>query len=103
MDAAADGAMSEAGLPCVVATPRDALNELKWHQDALDRVVVWYRHRGAPDDRRAVPGTQILELGRSFLRIHGPHGGTSIPYHRVLVIERDGKPVWRRRQPDAEP
>ncbi len=79
-------------------TPRDVLNELKWRHDALEEVLVWYRHRGAPDDERAVGGDKILELGRSFFRVQGPAGGTTLPYHRVLRIEREGRLVWERRR-----
>lgn len=84
------------GRSVIVPTVRDALNELVWRHDALDEVVVWYIHRGAPDDHRAMPGDRILGLGHSFMHIEGPRGGTHIPYHRILRVERNGRPVWLR-------
>ena len=79
-----------------VATSRDVLNELRWRHDALAEVQVWYRHRGAPGDRRVVTGDRIRALHRSFLEIDGRWGGTLIPYHRVLRIERAGRARWTR-------
>ena len=57
-----------------------------------------YVHRGAPGDVRIVAGSEIAELGPSFmeLRSEGPMPAM-IPYHRVLRIELDGSPVWERR------
>ncbi len=83
-----------------MATPRDVLNELKWRFQALGPdVVVWYLHRGAPDDRVAVRGSDIRALHRSFFEVEAPLGATMIPYHRVLRIDREGHEVWRRRAP----
>ncbi len=79
-------------------TPRDVLNELKWRHDALDEAVVYYVHRGAPDDTRTVAGDRILELHQSWIEIPGPEGSTMIPYHRVLRIDRGDKTIWLRRQ-----
>jgi uncharacterized protein (UPF0248 family) len=55
-------------------------------------------HRGAPDDERAVKGSDIIDIGASFFELAsvGP-GSAMIPYHRVLRIEVDGALVWERR------
>jgi hypothetical protein len=75
--------------------PREVLNELKWKEHALDDALVWYVHRGAPGDARAVSGRDVRALGASFLEL----GDASIPYHRVFRIERPaGTVVWERRQ-----
>jgi hypothetical protein len=72
--------------------PREVLNELKWRDGALDEALVWYVHRGAPGDARAVRGGEIRGLGTSFLELED----ASIPYHRVFRIERAGAVVWER-------
>jgi uncharacterized protein len=77
-------------------TPKEVLNEIRWRHDALEHVVIGYLHRGAPGDQRTVEGSKVLELGRSFFRVEGPQGGTSLPYHRVLWIEWEGRRVWQR-------
>lgn len=77
--------------------PRTLLNELKWHHDALDEVTVVYVHRGAPGDVASFEGRAILDLGRSFVEVEGPAGGTMLPYHRIVRIERAGEVVWERR------
>lgn len=77
---------------------KDFLNDLKWHHDALDRALVHYVHRGAPGDERAVPGSQIVELGHSFFTLLQAEGRSgSIPYHRILRIDLDGALVWERK------
>jgi uncharacterized protein (UPF0248 family) len=71
---------------------RDVLNKIKWSGD-LDKVEVWYVHRGAPDDRMVVNGGSISDVGRSFLKV----GNSLIPHHRVFRIIYHGKVVFDRR------
>jgi uncharacterized protein (UPF0248 family) len=79
--------------------PREVLNRLKWgDKNKLPSAKVTILHRGAPDDRRVIEGTGILELGRGFMRVLSPEGEVEIPYHRVLQIEVDDRVVWRRRR-----
>ena len=78
-------------------TPRDVLNELKWRRAALDEAIVYYVHRGAPDDTAIVSGDRIINLHHSWMELPGPQGSVMIPYHRIFRIERDGKPIWERR------
>jgi len=46
--------------------PREVLNELKWHRGRLEDAQIIILHRGAPGDRKVIPGSDIVELGRSF-------------------------------------
>lgn len=79
--------------------PREALNKLKWDEHALDDALVWYRHRGAPNDVMCAKGADITRIGASFFHVRNERGWepTMIPYHRVLRIERGGALVWERR------
>ena len=81
--------------------PREVLNELRWRHDALAQARVHYVHRGAPGDEKVAAGEEILRLETSFFILRGEHGETSIPYHRVLRIERAGEVVWERRAPPS--
>ncbi len=82
--------------------PRAQLNELKWHHDALEKAVVHYVHRGAPGDRAAIDGEDIVDLGRSFITIQTPDGQGQIPYHRVFRIDRGQETIWERSQMHEE-
>lgn len=77
------------------------MNDIKWQKNAIDRVIVHYVHRGAPGDERAAKGTDIVDIGASFLELRsvGPMPAM-IPYHRILRIEVDGALVWERRAPE---
>lgn len=79
-----------------VPTPRDILNGLKWRYGALDEAVVYYVHRGAPDDTGVIPGDRIVDLHRSWIELPGPEGNVMIPYHRIFRIDRRETTVWRR-------
>lgn len=77
---------------------REVLNKLKWSGEAkLSDVRVMILHRGAPDDRRVIEGKDILELGRSFMRVVSPEGEVEIPYHRILRIAAGGHVIWEKR------
>lgn len=79
--------------------PRDVLNKLRWGgEDKLPGAKVTILHRGAPSDRRVINGTEILELGRGFMRVVSPEGEVKIPYHRILQIEVGGRVVWKKRE-----
>ena len=72
---------------------RDALNELKWKYDHdLKNVKVYYVHRGAPGDHKVIDGEDIVDLGRSFIKLKEG----VIPYHRVFKIKMGGKVVFSR-------
>lgn len=76
-------------------TAKDALARLKWKEQVPDwtKVFVTIRHHGAPNDRKSVSGDRITGLGTSFFELDGE---THIPYHRILRIEWDLKPVYER-------
>ena len=76
--------------------PRDIFNEIKWRFD-LAKCKVHYIHRGAPDDMKIVDGSLIMDIGRSFLVLHGAFEDVYIPYHRVLRIEYEDQIVFDRK------
>ena len=77
--------------------PREVLNKLKWGGgDELQSARVTILHRGAPNDKRVIEGSDILELGRGFMRVVSPEGEVDIPYHRILQIEARGEILWRK-------
>jgi len=63
--------------------PRDILNEIKWKGLDIKHCTIYYIHRGAPGDTKAIPGSFLRTIGRSFFETID---GTSIPYHRILRI-----------------
>ncbi len=73
------------------------LNRLKWtgRMDGCEIVIL---HRGAPGDRKRIPGIWITELKKSYLHYRDPNTRreTCIPLHRVLEIRLEGKAVWKR-------
>ena len=74
---------------------RETLNFLKWGERCDPaRVAVTYIHRGAPGDIRKISGDEIRELDRSFMVLEE----CSIPYHRIVLIEREGETLFRRRR-----
>ncbi len=76
-------------------TPRDVLNELKWRKDEdLGEAKIFYVHRGAPGDFRTLSGSEIEDLGRSFIKCVEGH----IPYHRVFKIEYEGEIEFERER-----
>ncbi|HLE47120.1 MAG TPA: RNA repair domain-containing protein [Candidatus Thermoplasmatota archaeon] len=55
------------------------------------RLVI--RHRGAPQDEKAVVGSPITDLGASFFEVDAE---TRIPYHRIQRIYHRGAVVYER-------
>ncbi len=73
------------------------LNRLKWGGEAeLQGAKVTILHRGAPNDKRVIEGSDILELGRGFMRVASPEGEVEIPYHRILQIGARDEILWRK-------
>ena len=67
---------------------------MKWTQgESLDEAVIWYVHRGAPDDTLRITGDKIKELGAGFFDTED----ATIPYHRILKIEYRGKVLFEKR------
>ncbi len=76
--------------------PRLLLNEIKWRFD-LARCRVYYIHRGAPGNIKAVEGSAIRTVDRAFLIFEGEPHEVYIPYHRIVRIEFDGRVVFERQ------
>ena len=72
--------------------PRDVLNRLRW-TEGLEGITVTYLHRGAPGDRLTIRGEDIVDLERSFFVTVE----SKIPYHRIRLIEKGGKVLYRER------
>jgi len=70
---------------------RGLLNEIKWTKD-LEKVEIWYVHRGAPNDTKILSGKDIVTIGKSFFDT----ANASIPYHRIFKIVYEGKIVFER-------
>ena len=56
--------------------PKDVLNKIRWtgNQD-LTGVEIWVLHRGAPGDRKVIPGEEVRELEHSFFMVVSGAGG----------------------------
>ena len=77
--------------------PREMLNKLKWGgEDELQSAKVTILHRGAPNDKRVIEGSDIIELERGFMHVVSPEGEVEIPYHRILRIEARGRVLWEK-------
>lgn len=75
--------------------PREILNELKWRPgSSLCDAEITYLHRGAPNDEIVIPGSEIVDLERSFFVTKE----SKIPFHRIKRIMYRGEKLF-----DAEP
>jgi uncharacterized protein len=85
-----------------LTNPRDVLNRLRWEdgRDRLEGVVIFYRHRGAPNDTATLRGEDVQAIGRSFLDL--PEGAR-LPMHRILRIDVDGRTLWDRTRHGRPP
>ena len=77
--------------------PRLILNEAKWRFD-LSKCRVYYIHRGAPGNVRAVDGSAIKSIERGFLVLEGQPHEVYIPYHRIIRIDYNGRVVFERTE-----
>lgn len=75
----------------VMVSIRDILNEIKWTKD-LQKVEIWYVHRGVPNNTKILSGDDIVQIGRSFLETKT----ASIPFHRIFKILYNGEVVFQR-------
>ncbi len=75
--------------------PRNILNKLKWKEDLdLDKVEVWYIHRGAPNDTKKISGKEIIEIKRSFMKTTS----AMIPFHRIFKIRYKNETIFERKK-----
>ena len=70
---------------------RDILNEIKWTKN-LEKVKIWYIHRGALNNTKIISGIDITSIGRSFLETTT----ATIPYHRIIKILYADKTIFDR-------
>lgn len=70
---------------------KEILNEIKWTKD-INKVQLWYIHRGAINDTRILSGKDIVRIEKSSLDTTT----STIPYHRIFKIIYDGKIVFER-------
>jgi hypothetical protein len=70
---------------------RDILNKIKWTKD-LNKVTIWYVHRGALGNIKMISGDEIISIGRSFLET----STAMIPYHRITKILYDDEVLFNR-------
>ena len=70
---------------------RNLLNEIKWTKD-LQKIEIWYLHRGAPQNTKVITGAEIISLGRSFLETTS----ATIPYHRIIKVLYEGEILFDR-------
>ena len=76
---------------------RDILNEIKWTKN-LEKVKIWYIHRGALNNTKIISGIKIINIGRSFLETTT----ATIPYHRIIKILYDDKTIFDRWKLDSK-
>ncbi|MEF8848642.1 MAG: RNA repair domain-containing protein [Candidatus Thermoplasmatota archaeon] len=78
-----------------INTIRNKLNEIKWRNKyELEKVKLYYLHRGAPNDTKIITGDTIKKIGRSFIKTEE----STIPYHRVFKITYKGKTLMKREK-----
>jgi len=70
---------------------RDILNEIKWTKN-LEKVKIWYIHRGTLNNTKIISGIEITTIGRSFLETTT----ATIPYHRIIKILYADKTIFDR-------
>jgi uncharacterized protein (UPF0248 family) len=74
----------------------ETLNRLKWNGE-MGSCSVTILHRGAPDDRKTVEGTDIVEVKKSYFTYKSRGKECAIPLHRVLEIRAGGEILWKRK------
>lgn len=72
---------------------RHILNEIKWTKD-LKKITIWYIHRGVLNNTKIISGTEIINIGISFLETKT----AIIPYHRIIKILNDDKIIFDRHK-----
>jgi uncharacterized protein (UPF0248 family) len=79
---------------------KEVLCGLMWREDRdISKAVIFYVHRGAPNDAMKLSGSEILKLESSFFSTSESY----IPYHRVFRIDYSGKTIFERPGTPARP
>jgi uncharacterized protein (UPF0248 family) len=76
------------------------LSKLLWSGD-LGRAGILIIHRGAPGDRKLIPGGLVIQVKRGHIVCRNqdaeePDREVTIPLHRILEVRLDGRAVWKR-------
>jgi hypothetical protein len=75
--------------------PREVLNRLRWKEgESLADAVIWYVHRGVPGDVKRISGENVVSLGKGFFETDE----ATIPYHRILRIDRAGETLFLKNE-----
>lgn len=82
------------------------MNRLVWdrRENPADYRIMFV-HRGAPDDRRSIDASEIIQVGgSSFTYMNADKGETVIPFHRVILIinGESGTVLWKSRRHESE-
>lgn len=73
--------------------PRLILNQIKWtEQFNLEKIIIYYLHRGAPKNTKIIYGKEIKLIGKSFIETNT----VILPYHRILKIKYGNKTLFDR-------
>jgi len=76
---------------------REILNKVRWDgRMDFDQLEVVYLHRGAPNDLKKIYGREIVNIGKSFLRLSLKGEGAEIPHHRIVKILYEGEVLFER-------
>ena len=78
-----------------MSNPRIILNKLKWQNDFnFEKTEVIYIHRGAKENKKKIYGSNIKEIGISFMKTNT----SMIPYHRIIKIKNKNKIFFQRKK-----
>ncbi|MGC8817214.1 MAG: DUF504 domain-containing protein [Candidatus Hadarchaeum sp.] len=77
---------------------REVLNKIRWGgREKLGDAKITIIHRGAPENKREIKGSEIVELGPGFMKVNSPEGEVYIPYHRIVKIEVYGMVRYEKK------
>ena len=79
----------------IKCNPKLILNEIKWTDKFdLNKIIIYYLHRGAPNNIKILNGNEIVIIGKSFIETNSSH----IPFHRILKIKYGDKILFDRNK-----
>ncbi len=72
------------------------LGKLLW-KGGLPKTEIIIIHRGAPENKKTIPGRSVTEVKKSYLvYVTDVDEETTVPLHRIMEVRFDGKIVWKR-------